>query len=76
MRKVIWLQTHTVCWQDEKKILSAIELHGVNDGRQTEIHTAQPLVSEPSVCEIEMAVEKLKESDHQVLIQSLQNSRG
>jgi len=35
-------------------------VHGVNDVRQTEIHTAEPLVSEPSAFEFEMAVKKLK----------------
>jgi hypothetical protein len=34
-----------------------LNVHGVNDFRQTEIHTA--LVSEPSAFEVEMAVEKL-----------------
>ena len=33
---------------------------GVNDGRQTELHTAEPIVSEPSTFEIEIAIEKLK----------------
>jgi hypothetical protein len=32
----------------------------VNDVRQTEIHTAEPLVPEPSSTEVEIAVEKLK----------------
>ena len=35
-------------------------VHGVNDVRQTEIHTAEPLVPEPSAFEVEMAIEKLK----------------
>jgi hypothetical protein len=35
-------------------------LHGVNDGRQTEIHTAEPLVSERSASEVEVAIKKLK----------------
>jgi hypothetical protein len=30
------------------------------DVRQTEIHTAEPLVPVPSVFEVEMAIEKLK----------------
>jgi hypothetical protein len=33
---------------------------GVNDVRQTEIHTAEPLVPQPSASESEMAIEKLK----------------
>jgi hypothetical protein len=35
-------------------------VHGVNDVRHTEIHTAEPLVPEPSTAEFEMAIEKLK----------------
>ena len=35
-------------------------IHDVNDVRQTEIHTAEPLVPEPSASEDEMAIEKLK----------------
>jgi hypothetical protein len=34
--------------------------NGVNDGRQTEIHTAEPLVPEPSAFEDELDIEKLK----------------
>jgi hypothetical protein len=37
-----------------------LNVHGVNDDRQTEIHTAKPLVTEPSAFEVEMAIEKLK----------------
>ena len=33
---------------------------GVNDARQTEIHAAEPLVPEPSAFEVEKAIEKLK----------------
>ena len=35
-------------------------LHGVNDVRQTEIQTAQPLVPETNAVEFEMATKKLK----------------
>jgi hypothetical protein len=35
-------------------------VHGVNDVRQTEIHTAEPLVPECSALDIELAVQKLK----------------
>jgi hypothetical protein len=33
---------------------------GINDARQTEIHTAEPLVPEQSAFEVELAIEKLK----------------
>ena len=37
-------------------------VHGVNDVRQTEVHTAEPLVTEPSALEAELAIEKLKKT--------------
>ena len=36
-----------------------LNIHGVNDIRQTEIHTAEPLVPEPSGFEVELTVENL-----------------
>jgi hypothetical protein len=37
-----------------------LNVHRVNDVRQTEIHTAELLEPEPSVSEIELAIKKLK----------------
>jgi hypothetical protein len=37
-----------------------LSVQGVNDVRQTEVHTAEPLVSEPSAFEVETAIENLK----------------
>jgi len=37
-----------------------LNVHAVNDVRQAEIHTAETLVPEPSVFEVELAIEKLK----------------
>jgi hypothetical protein len=37
-----------------------LHVHGVNDARETEIRTAEPLVPEPSAFEYEMAIEKIK----------------
>jgi hypothetical protein len=37
-----------------------LNVHGVNDVRWTEIHTAQPTVPELIAFEVEMAIEKLK----------------
>ena len=45
-------------WQNQFSQL--FNVHGDNDLRQTEIHTAEPLVPEPSAFEVEMAIEKLK----------------
>jgi len=56
-----------------KYFCQLLNVHGFNDARQTEIHTVEPLVPEPSVFEFELAIEKIKDTNHQVLIKSLQN---
>jgi hypothetical protein len=53
---------------DSRRILSRwmnhfsqlLNVHGVNDVRQPEIHTAEPLLPEQSTYEVEMAIEKPK----------------
>ena len=37
-----------------------INVHGVEDVGQAEIHTAEPLVPDPSTSEFELAIDKLK----------------
>jgi hypothetical protein len=37
-----------------------LNVHMVNDVRQAEIHTEEPLVPEPRAFEVELAIEKLK----------------
>ena len=37
-----------------------LNVHGVHDVRQTETHTAEPLVPEPSAFEVDLAIEKLR----------------
>jgi hypothetical protein len=37
-----------------------MNIHWVNYVRQTEIHTAEPLVPEPRAVEFELAIKKLK----------------
>jgi len=37
-----------------------LNVHGANNVRQTELHTAEPLVFGPGTFESEMAIEKLK----------------
>ena len=37
-----------------------LNVNEVNDIRQAEIHTVEPLVPEPSATEVELAIEKLK----------------
>jgi hypothetical protein len=57
----------------EEPFLSAVHEYGINDVRQTEIHTAEPLLPEPSAFEVEMAMEELKDTNNQVFIKSKQN---
>jgi hypothetical protein len=47
-----------VSWRNHFSQL--LNVHGINDVRQREIHTAEPLVPEPSVFEFEMDIEKLE----------------
>jgi hypothetical protein len=37
-----------------------LNVHGFHDVRQMDIHTAEPLVAEPSLVELEIAIGKLK----------------
>jgi hypothetical protein len=52
--------SHSILARWRNYFSQILNVHGVNDFRQTEIHTAEPLVPEPSAYEIEMATEKLK----------------
>ena len=62
MSKVIWMTTdsHSIfaSWRNHSSQL--LNVHGVKDVKHTEIHTAEPLVPEPSAFQVEMAIEKLK----------------
>jgi hypothetical protein len=44
----------------EELILSARDVQGAGGIRQTEIHTAEPFVPEPSAAEVEVVIRKLK----------------
>jgi hypothetical protein len=52
--------SHSILARWRKHSSQLMNVHGVNDVRQTEMHTAEPLVPEPSAFEVEMAVGKLK----------------
>jgi len=53
-------ESHSIVVRWSNHFSQLLSVHGVNDVRQTEIHTAVPLVPEPSAFEAEMAIEKLK----------------
>jgi hypothetical protein len=45
-----------------------LNVNGVNDIKQTEIHSTEPLVPEPSAPAVEVAIEKVSLKNHQILI--------
>jgi hypothetical protein len=51
---------HSILARWRKYFSQLLNVHGVNDVRQTEMHTDEPLVPEPTAFEDEMACEKLK----------------
>jgi hypothetical protein len=60
MRRVIGCRLPQYFGLVEEPFFQLLNVHGVSDVRQKEMHTAEPLVPEPSVFEVEMAIEKLK----------------
>jgi hypothetical protein len=44
-----------------------LNVHGAKDVKQTEIHTAEPLVPEPSSFQVEIAIVKLKRDKSPVI---------
>jgi len=52
--------SHSIFAGCRNHFFQLLNVHGFNDVRQTEIHTAEPLVPEPSAFQVEMAIEKLK----------------
>jgi hypothetical protein len=71
MRNVISLAvSHSILARWRNHFSGLLNVHEVVDVRQTEIHTAEPLVTERSAFEVDLAIEKLKVTNHQVLIKS------
>jgi hypothetical protein len=52
--------SHSITARWRNYFSQLLNVHGVNDVRQAEIHTAEPLVPEPSAFEVELAIAKLK----------------
>jgi hypothetical protein len=65
--------SHSILVRWRNYFSQLLNVHGVNEVRQAEIQTAKPLVPETSVFEFELAIEKLKFTNHQVLIKYQQN---
>ena len=53
-------ESHSIMARWRNYFSHLLNVHGVNDVGQAEIHTAEPLVPEPSACEVELTIEKLK----------------
>jgi hypothetical protein len=52
--------SHSILARWKNHFFQLLNVHGVKYVRQTEIHTAEPLVPEPSVSEVKIAIEKLQ----------------
>jgi hypothetical protein len=50
---------HSILTRWRNHFCQLFNAHGVSDVRQTEIHTEEPLLPEPSAYEVAMAIEKL-----------------
>jgi hypothetical protein len=57
---VLFTDSHRILARDRNHFSHLLNVHGVNDVRQTEIRTAEPLVPQPSTFEFELAIEKLR----------------
>jgi len=52
--------SHSIVVRWRKYFSQLFNVHGVKDVGQAEIHTAEPLLPEPSASEVELAIDKLK----------------
>ena len=52
--------SHNILARWRNHFSQLLNIQGINDVWQTEMHTAEPLVSEPSAFQVELAIEKLK----------------
>jgi hypothetical protein len=68
--------SHSIMARWRNYFSQILNVHGVSGVRQAEIHTAEPLVPEPSVLEVELAIEKLKSQKSPGIDQIPTESRG
>ena len=52
------VDSHSILARWRKYFSKLLNVHGVNDVRQTEINTEEQLVPQPSACEVELDIEK------------------
>jgi len=55
----LFTDSHSILTRWRNHFCQLFNVHGVSDVRQTEIHTAEPLLPEPSAYDVELATEKL-----------------
>jgi hypothetical protein len=55
----LFADSHSILNRRKKYFFQLLNVHGVNDVRQAEIHTFESLVSEPSSFVVKIAIEKL-----------------
>ena len=65
--------SHSIVAMWRKYFSQLSNVHGVKDVGKAEIHTSEPLVPDPSASEVELAIDKLKVTNHQVLFKYQQN---
>jgi len=56
----LFADRHSILARWKNHFSQLLNVHGVNDVRQREIHTAEPLLSQPSASEVELVIEKQK----------------
>lgn len=60
--------THSIQKRWENRLCWLLNVHVINNFRQTEIHIAEPLTYRPHSFEVQTATEKLKGCNHQIFI--------
>ena len=66
--------SHSILARWRNHFSQLLNIHGINDVRQTEIHTAEPLVPEPTAFEVELAIEKIKSHKSPGIVQKPQRN--
>jgi hypothetical protein len=65
--------SHSILNRWKNYFSQLLNVHNVDDDRQIEVHTAEPLVPDPSCLEIEVAIARLKSINLQVVMNFQQN---
>jgi len=74
MTKVnLFADCHSILARFDYLFSQLLNIHGVSDAIQTDIHTAEPLVPETCVSELVLVIGKIKVTNHPLLIKSQQN---